>query len=703
MPERTSILKWLEGQDAPVSEEDLASYFDVAGKSQRRALEKHLSTMIRDGSLIKDRKNNFGLPHRMDVICGRVLAHPDGYGFLRPDGGGDDLFLPVKEMKCLLHGDHAAVRIARNTRRGKTHANVVEVLERANQTIVGRFYREKHGAFVIPDNKRLHQDVLIAKGDEGNARPGEFVNVRIVSQPNSHMPPMGKVMEVIGDNAMNTDLAVDIAIRASQLPFDWPDELKSELRMLSPAMDNEKCNIRRDLRDLDFVTIDGKSARDFDDALFCEQHGTGWRLHVAIADVCWYVKPESVLDQQAWLRGTSVYFPRRTLPMLPELLSNTLCSLCPEEERLTLNCVLEFDAHGEMLEYHFCRAVIRSRARLIYEQAAAIVAEQDASMRATYKTILPALDQLYELACKLRDHRRTKALIEFSALETEFEFDASGQIKALHPLHRNAAHWLVEECMLAANVAAADYLQRNNMPALYRVHPGPKPEDLQSVRDFLGEFSLRLEGGEQPDTADYSQLMQQVQGRDDQHLIEMVLLRSMPIATYSSDNIGHFGLGFATYTHFTSPIRRYPDLLIHRAICHLLAGGKAHDFSYDQNFMRDAGTHCSMTERRAEECVRDAIQRLKCIYLKRHVGDDFSGRITAVTAFGLFIELDDLYVEGLLHVSSLPRDYYHYDSTRHCLHGERHGRNFRLAEPIRVRVAQVAIDSKRIDFELLET
>ncbi len=700
LPERETIMEFLQAAGKPRKRRHIARQFNITDPDAEHALGRRLKAMARDGQLVRNRRGSYGLIDKMDLICGRVIAHRDGYGFLVPDGGGKDLFLSTREMRSLLHGDRAVVRQIKLDNKGRREGALVEVLKRANQRVIGRFHKEKNVSFVAPDNPRLHQDVLISEKVTIEARHGQFVLVEITQQPDRHIQPIGKVVEIIGDT-MDINMATDIAIRSYDLPCNWSDKVKHAIGKLNARIDPDELKRRQDLRSLAFVTIDGEDARDFDDAVFCQRRRGGWRLLVAIADVAHYVKPDTGLDKEARKRGTSVYFPRRVIPMLPEVLSNDLCSLKPGVDRLSVVCELNIDKQGKVGKYKFIKAVIRSAARLSYNEMAAVVIDREQAVRKKHHSIVADLDKLYDLYRILHAYRKQQALIEFSTVETKFEFNKRGKIKNIHPLIRNDAHRIIEEFMLTANIAAGSYLQTNRIPALYRVHDSPAPEKLEEVKNFLKQAGLSLGKNSTPRAADYAALLERAQAREDTHLIEMILLRSMPLAVYSADNIGHFGLGFDVYAHFTSPIRRYPDLLTHRAIEHLLAN-KRDGFMYEQKQMAALGEHCSSVERRAEEATRDVAQRMKCIYMKQHVGDTFAGVITSVTSFGLFVELDDIYVEGLIHISTLPLDYYHYDAVGHSLHGERKGRKFKLTNRIRVTVSRVDVDERKIDFDLVE-
>lgn len=685
----------------PLTRKQLSESFKISDPDTKRALGRRLKAMTRDGQLIKNRRNAFGLIEKMDLIKGRVIGHPDGYGFVVPDEGGDDLYLSPKEMRSTLHADRVLVRQANVDRQGRREGKLVEVLERAHQQIVGRYYEDSGIAFVVPDNKRISQDILITGGGLSKAKPGHYVVVDLVSQPDKHRQPIGKIIEVLGEGDA-VGIAVDIAIRSYDLPYEWPKSVNKEARQFKPVIDAAEVSRRKDLRNLPFVTIDGEDAQDFDDAVYCEKQGNGWRLLVAIADVSHYVIADSALDNEARLRGTSVYFPERVIPMLPEALSNGLCSLRPEEDRLAFVCELSLDANGKMTSHKFYKATICSSARLTYSEMAAMVVDKDETARNQRKPLLKHLDNLHIVYQLLHTERVRKGLIDFSSVESRFVFDENNQLEKISLVTRNDAHRLIEEMMLAANIAAAEYLEKNEIHALYRVHAKPKLEKLEEVRALLAQLGLTLGGGDKPTAADYASLVEKIRKRDDGEMLEMVLLRSMPLAVYSTVNEGHFGLGFDAYAHFTSPIRRYPDLMVHRAIEHMLQHGNAATYPYTQQTMLELAEHCSMTERRAEEASRDVSQRLKCVFMKDKEGQDFNGMVSSVTAFGLFVVLKDMFVEGLIHISNLPADYYHHDPITHSLRGERSGRKFQMGQDCRVRVTRVDLEERKIDFELLE-
>jgi ribonuclease R len=499
---------------------------------------------------------------------------------------------------------------------------------------------------------------------------------------------------------MAPGMEMDIAIQTYELPYTWPAEVLAEAKTFRVEVPEEAKVGRLDLRELPLVTIDGEDARDFDDAVYAERNGQSWRLWVAIADVSWYVRPHSALDAEAEKRGNSVYFPSRVISMLPEALSNGLCSLNPQVDRLCLVCEMEIGPRGGLNSFGFHSGVIRSAARLTYNQAAAMLLEGDQKLQKRYQAVFPGLEDMYALYHVLRKARARRGAIDFEMGETQIIFDKAQKIKDIRPLVRNDAHRLIEEFMILANVAAARFLTKHKVPNLFRLHEHPAGDKLIDLRNFLAELGLELRGGDSPKAKDFSRLLQRVQGRTDAHLIQTVMLRSLKQAIYSPDNSGHFGLALDAYTHFTSPIRRYPDLLVHRAIRHILEQQPAKMFLYTKDEMASLGEHCSMTERRADEATRDAVDWLKCEYMMDKIGECFDGLVTGVTAFGLFVELSDIYIEGLVHVTALGNDYFHFDPVGHRLMGERTRKTYRLADKIRVTVVRVDLDEKKIDLEL---
>jgi len=698
---RELILATLEQTGVPMRLEEIAQAVHISDEAQQTALHRRLRAMERDGQILFNRRRRYCLASKIDLITGRVIAHPNGFGFLVPDKGGDDLFLPGSEMRTLMHGDRAAVREIGQDRRGRREAVLVEVLERGVHRVVGRLFIEAGVGFVIADNKRITHDVLIPREDFHGAKHGQIVTVEIIEHPTRNRQAIGRVIEILGDH-MAPGMEIDIAIRNYELPQVWSEAVEAEIGRYSELVREQDKHGREDLTRLPLVTIDGEDARDFDDAVYCERKGKGFRLIVAIADVSHYVKPGTALDAEAKHRGNSVYFPERVIPMLPEILSNGLCSLNPQVDRLCMACEMDISAGGALKKYRFFPAVMHSHARLTYTKVAAMLVDQDLELRNQYHELVPHLENLYALFQVLLAARNKRGAIDFDSTETRIVFGEDRKIERIIPVVRNDAHRLIEECMLMANVAAADYLSSHEIAALYRNHEPPGKEKLTELREFLGELGLNLGGGDEPEPKHYTKLLQEVKGRRDAHLIQTVLLRSLRQAMYAAINLGHFGLAFEAYAHFTSPIRRYPDLLVHRAIRHLLSKQKLSEFTYSHADMDSLGDHCSMTERRADEATRDATDWLKCEYMQDKLGSEFDGIITSVTNFGIFIELSEIYVEGLVHVTALSQDYYHYDPIHHRMIGERTNRIYRLGDPVRVVVARVDLDERKIDFELTD-
>ncbi|MGQ0650857.1 MAG: ribonuclease R, partial [Betaproteobacteria bacterium] len=621
---------------------------------------------------------------RIALVAGRVEGHPDGHGFLKPDDGAASVLLPPHEMRSLMHGDRAAVRVTGKDHRGRPHGQLVEVLERANRRIVGRMHDEHGVLFVTPEDRRVAHDIVVPREAAGKAKAGQVVTVELVAQPSAHAQPVGRIAEVLGRYA-DPGMEIEIALRKFDLPHEFSRRALAAAKALPDEVLERDLQGRRDLRELELVTIDGETAKDFDDAVACrrEQVGNkqGFRLWVAIADVSHYVRHNEPLDLDARERGTSVYFPRRVIPMLPEKLSNGLCSLNPKVDRLAMVCEMQISAGGEVTRYEFYSAVMRSQARLTYTSVWAELQQ---------KSPPAPLALLYEVFKVLHRQREKRGAIDFDTVETRMMFDAEGKIERIVPEERNDAHRIIEECMLAANVCAGNFIAERTHPVLYRVHDVPAAEKVAALRAFLAELGLQLPGGEVPEPADYARLLERIRRRPDFKLLQTILLRSLKQAVYAPENVGHFGLAFEAYVHFTSPIRRYPDLLVHRVLKALLARKAYADVDWEA-----LGRHCSETERRADDASRDVENWLKCYYMRDHVGGTYEGTITGVTPFGLFVTLDDYFVDGLVHISELGRDYFQYDGARHMLLGERTKKRFRLADRMRVKLVRVAVHARK--------
>lgn len=695
IPSREYILQLMSEQGVPLFVEDLYRLLQIE-PHEYEIFNRRLSAMERDGQIMRNRRNALCVTEKLHLITGRVQGHPDGFGFLIPEHGGDDIFLSNKEMAQVLHGDRVIVRPSGLDRKGRPEGKIVEVLERNTQRLVGRLMREQGVTFVAAEDKRVHQDIFVAPGQDLQAKPGQVVMVELIEQPSAYGKPIGRITEIIGNYA-DPGMEIEIALRKHQLPHQFSKQAMQQAESYSRQVEAKDFSGRPELRDLPLITIDGETARDFDDAVFCEPQGKGWRLVVAIADVSFYVRPQDALDRDAYERGNSVYFPRRVIPMLPEALSNGLCSLNPDVERLCMVCDMQIDAQGKVKQYQFYPSVMRSKARMTYTQVHEILTQPSAELAHQYAWLVPHLqhlDTFFRLSLKLREQR---GAIEFESQETQMIFNEQGKIERIVASVRNDAHRLIEECMLAANVCAADFLLKHQHPSLYRVHEGPTPEKLEALRTFMGEVGFTVGGGDNPQAKDYQKLLARVKHRPDAGLLQTVMLRSMQQAVYSPDNVGHFGLAYEAYTHFTSPIRRYPDLLVHRSIKAVLEGKQ-----YQAGNWHELGQHCSMTERRADDATRDVDAWLKCFYMQDKLGEEFAGTVAGVTSFGLFVALDNLMIEGLLHVTELGNDYFEYDRARHEMRGDRTGIRYRLGDRLQVKVSRVDLETSRIDFVLAQ-
>ncbi|MDR2208716.1 MAG: ribonuclease R [Azoarcus sp.] len=692
LPSREYIMQILEREGTPMGLDALVRTLGIR-PGEHDFFERRLHAMRREGQVILNRRDAWLLPDKADLIRGKVQGHPDGFGFLLRDDKGEDVFLGPKAMREVFHGDRVIVRLAGQDRRGRPEGKIVEVLERANTRIVGRVLDEHGIRVVAPEDKRLAQDILVAPGGK-RAAAGQVVTVELIGQPTRATQPVGRIVEVLGNYA-DPGMEIEIALRKHELPFEFSAETRAYTRKLPDVVRRKDRAGREEITGLPLVTIDGETARDFDDAVFCERVGKGWRLVVAIADVSHYVGSGGALDSDARARGNSVYFPRRVIPMLPEKLSNGLCSLNPQVERLCMVADMSVSARGEIKAYRFYPAVMFSHARLTYNRVAAALYEKDAEAASSLGDLLPHLQELDRLFRALLKARARRGAIDFETTETRMEFDEAGKIACIVPEVRNDAHRLIEECMLAANVCASDFLRDNSHPTLYRIHEGPTPKNLEKLRAFLGEFGLPLGGGDEPVARDYAALLEKARLRPDAQLLQTVMLRSLRQAIYSPDNVGHFGLAYDSYTHFTSPIRRYPDLLVHRAIKAVLAGKR-----YIPGDWGEIGLACSLTERRADEATRDVVDWLKCYYMQDRIGEIFTGSVSAVVPFGMFVALDDVFVEGLVHVSDLGNDYFHFDEARHELMGERTRVSYRLSDRVQVQLIRADLETSKIDFRL---
>jgi len=663
----------------------------------------------------------------MSEVEGTVQGHRDGHGFLVRDDRQPDVYLSQQEMRAVLHRDRVRARVVRYDKRGRPEGRILEILERRKAPIIGRLLHESGIWLVAPEDKRYGQDIMIPKNAIANATAGQVVAIELTEPPSMYSQPVGRVTEVLGE-IDDPGMEIEIAVRKYEVPHRFSSETLAQAAALPEKIRPADRRHRIDLTDVPLVTIDGEDARDFDDAVYCEpakigrvKSPNGWRLVVAIADVSHYVKPGEPLDEDAYERATSVYFPRRVIPMLPEKLSNGLCSLNPDVERLAMVCDMLIGADGEVQAYQFFPALICSHARFTYTEVAAILANTRGPEAARRSELVPHLLHLHEVYRVLLKQRVQRGAMDFETTETQIVCDENGRIEKIVPRTRNDAHRLIEEAMLAANVCSADFIARAKHPSLYRVHEGPTPEKRTLLQNYLKALGLGLSVSEEPHPKEYQAIAAATKDRPDAQQIHTMLLRSMQQAIYTGTNAGHFGLAYEAYTHFTSPIRRYPDLLVHRVIkalltgkrYHLLSGkfeeapkvrqaGKArHAPNQEMEHWEGAGAHCSANERRADEASRDVEAWLKCRYMREHLGEEFSGTVSAVTGFGLFVTLDSLYVEGLVHITELGGEYYRFDEVRQELRGERSGIRYAIGARVRVQVSRVDLDGRRIDFRMV--
>ena len=701
IPSREAILALLEQHGELLTEARIAETLSLHDEYDLNALRKRLGAMVRDGQLLLGRRGGYAPANKLDLIQGVVLANAEGYGFLRPDGGGDDLYLSPQQMRTVLHGDRVLASVVGIDRRGRKQGAIVEVLQRRSPRLVGRVVVENGVTLVSPDDRRVHQDVMIVPGQDLGARAGQIVVAEITDPPTPHRGPLGAIRAVLGER-LQPSLLVEMAIASHNLPNEWPDAVLRDAGQVEPQVTAAEREGRVDLRSLPLVTIDGADARDFDDAVYAEpRRGGGYRLVVAIADVSHYVKLGSALDKEAYERSTSTYFPGFVVPMLPETLSNGICSLNPKVERLCMVCDMTVSAEGEVTRSKFYDAVMRSHARLTYDLVWQVVGLNDPDARQQASDVLPQLEHLHGLYKLMAAQRKRRGAIDFETPEVKFRLDQRGEVESAGATDRNDAHKLIEECMIAANVQAALFLEKKKIPALFRAHEPPPAEKYEDLQQFLREFKLRMPPVEEVTPGDYADVLRLVHDRPERELIQSVLLRSQSMAAYQPDNRGHFGLALEAYAHFTSPIRRYPDLLVHRAIRYAISNGKPSAYSYSPGEMAAMAVHCSQRERRAEEAERDVDERFKCAWMSKHVGSEFNGTVTGVTSFGLFVELDESKVSGLVHISQLSNDYYHFDPARHLLKGERSGAQYRLGDHVRIQVLRASLEDRKIDFRLV--
>ncbi|MET1257106.1 ribonuclease R [Aliikangiella maris] len=709
IPSREFILKMLENAGGPLKFKAIQYNLGLYDIEQEIALSRRLKAMERDGQILCSRQGAYAIVDKLDLVKGTVIGHRDGYGFFTPDEGGPDWFISAREMRRVFPGERVLVRQKQLHGDGRIEAGIVEILDNGEPLqIVGRYYEEHGICFVTPEDSRIGQDILIPPDDPLNVEPGQVVVVHIVTRPTSRSKAVGTVAQVLGDY-LAPGMEIEIAIAQYGIRNTWNEEIHDQLQHLPLEVEQSDLTGRTDLRHLPLITIDGEDARDFDDAVYCEPtRSGGWKLWVAIADVSHYVKPQSPLDEEAIKRGNSVYFPNAVVPMLPEQVSNGLCSLKPQVDRLCMVCEMSINQQGRVTRSKFYPAVMHSRARMTYTKVWAIL-QNDESLKQEYESLVEPIHHLYDLFKARIAYKDQRGAIDFETTETQIIFNEQRKIEKIVPVVRNDAHKIIEECMICANVAAAKFFKKHKVPGLYRVHLGPKEKKLEVFRSYLAELGLFIIGGDNPKPAVFRELLEEVQQRPDAENIQIMLLRSMSQAEYTPTNEGHFGLAFDAYTHFTSPIRRYPDLIVHRIIKALVADDqlqtaterKAVLKQYDLATLSNIGQSSSQTERNADLATRDVMDWLKCEYMQSRIGNEYTGVVSSVTNFGLFIRLNEVYVEGLIHVTELGNDYYHFDQKRQKMVGERSRETFTIGDQLQVEVSQVDIEQRKIDFTLL--
>jgi len=697
IPSRELILEVMNDHGVPIPKKELIKKLEIT-RDEYAFFEKRIGAMARQGQILINRKDVLCISKKLNLIPGKIMGHPDGFGFLLPeDSSLQDVFLSPKEMSKVFHNDEVMVQVTGIDKKGRQEGVIVEVLSRGNSIIVGRVI-QNHGVTIVrAEDKRISHDILVPYHQDMNAQPGQVVEIEMTTQPDFRTKPMGQITKIIG-NYTDSGIEIEIALRKHHLPHEFSKDAIKESESFKDEILFSDYKDHTDLTKLDFVTIDGETAKDFDDAVFAQKEESNMRLFVAIADVSSYVSPNSQLDKEALSRGNSVYFPRRVIPMLPEKLSNVLCSLNPQVNRLTMVCEMVIDDEGLVSEFKFYPAIIFSKARLTYTITHKILYENDDNLTKKHRHVLTNLKSLKKVYDLLSKQREKRSAIEFDSVETAINFNEDGKIDSIQPVHRNEAHKIIEECMLAANVSAAKFLLKENSPAIYRNHESPKEEKLELLKNYIAEFGLKLGGGQKPSAKDYSALLQSIRSRPESQMLQTMVLRSMQQAVYETKNKGHFGLAYDTYTHFTSPIRRYPDLIVHRAIKEKLKRNELRVKDLD-----GIAKQCSTTERRADEASRDVEDWLKCYFMKDKLGDVFSGTISSVTGFGVFVSLDEIYIEGLIHVTDLGNDYYVFNKSKHALIGERSGKSFGMGDRVKIKVAKIDMELSRIDLILIDS
>jgi len=691
VPSREYILAQIKNSKRNLSYKDLIEIFKLDDQDMYESIRRRLIAMCRDGQLVLNKDNTYSIVDTSHLVRGSVISHRDGYGFVLAEDGGKDIFLNVSQMKQLFPDDHVLVRLT-NTKRSKREGVVVNILERRTSIIIG-FYKNKT---LIPTNKNITQTIKIVENTK-LAKDGELIEAKIIKYPTKHKSAEAKIIESLGSH-MDPEMEITISCKNHGIPTAWPKEIEHEIKQLKTIAKKNNVDIaRKDLRKLNFITIDGSDAKDFDDAVYCKKVKTNWKLYVAIADVSHFVKPESIIDMEAYLRGNSVYFPNRVIPMLPEILSNHICSLKQNVDRKTMVCEITINPKGRLLRYEFYESTIKSKARLTYSEVSkALKKGYLKNNSAIMKNILD-LEKLFNI---LFEARKKRGAIEFETSESKILFDKNKKIKQIKEEKRTKAHRIIEECMLAANVCAARFLLKHKIPALFRVHSHPNEKSIENLNKYLKNIGYSIPNTTDPKPKDFTSLIEQTKNRKDSHIIQTIILKSMHPALYDAENVGHFGLAYEAYGHFTSPIRRYPDLLTHRAIRHIIYGGKPKNYFYNNRQIHQIGDHCSMTERRADNAVYESIEWLKCEFMQDKLGEKYNGIVTNVTRAGLFIELGKIYIEGFLPINSLPKDQYKFDQISYKLIGKRSNKKYSIGDKIKIVIASVNLYERKITLSL---